>query len=557
MRHNIQELVFFEKLTTVSRINSVFELIWHLDVEANINKTVINVLFRNIATGEYVTDSIAPEFLKHCSVGSFFKAGRKLEDKDPSGEYEHISIDVPETGYFKNLGLELLNAGGKSYFADSSMNGWLADLCKNQKCMVFPQGEDNILIPCSVIAFTYYLLSHSMRVQLLAQNLQGLYEAIHYDPFTETARIILNTNARTEDAKHIARFALSKHATECWDNVMNGMRKLTYTSKSGRNFSHLIAKIPFVQNKLDMIIRCDILTNPAGGRTLLVHDIIEEWGELPFKKLCIARRANAPPAENANVVTKQDADTDHRVTNRAPSKVYSGHWVEQFEVANNPLWDDLEFEEEILPSRHEATKTKTLREKLSGKTVSLSSQQSKGNNPDEMVAKALLGQEEPKDNNVARMSLVEFRDMVDAFQRMDGVTNFFISSDMKVPLRRVSRRHRFTARESYDNSPTNRRHYLYVTFVYKSRHVCLVEFDQLGLSARVATYMFIASAPFNRECPVKAAQLFVEDAGNEIIVAEWAKINVVFDTKAHPVNSAKEHWQHWREKVLEFISSQS
>jgi|GEM_PF-2020137 len=557
MSQDIRDLAVFEKLTTVSRINSVFELLWHMDIEITAPKTVVNVLFRNVTTGEYITDEIAPEYLGYASVGSLFKAGKKLLDRLPTGDIQDITINVPQNGAFRSIDSVLFdseyNLNHTYKTKDGRLSSFFAKLCKKQMCMVFMNGADKIVIPCSVIAATYYLTSHSMRVQLFAQNLDGLYEAIHFDPSTKAVLLILHRNARTTDAARIARFALSPHAKQCWDNVMNSMRSSSFTNeKNGRKYTKLIAKIPVAQQNLAMTVRCHEARNPKGGTTILVHEILKECSELPFKALYVARRGSAPSGPDTLALTAFEAKSDDKLTNKPPSQTYKGHRVRQFNIPDNPLWRELDFQQVTLPSRHANIQLKTITEQSKEETVSLSSQRAKGGNLKNKVAQVSLEQVTPEHDTIQRMTLTEFRDMADGFSTMKGVTSLYRSPDLEVP-RKGTESPKRTLRESYDKTLTNRRHYLYVTFSYGGESVCLVEIDQTGLSTRIGTYVLVGRQHIGELQAKQAAKDFVYELSISKMQTEWLKQDVIFMTKSHPPNQDKKLWGSWRTRVLEMV----
>lgn len=552
MQLNIRDLAIFEKLTKVSRENNVYEVLCYLDVEFPDASTIINVLLRNVATGEYLKDQIAPEYMKFCSVGSYFKGGKKMVNRPPVGIVRDIEIDVPEPGNFHKFDSALAGTAHPENFLQKpgSTSYDYSRQCHGQHCMVFKQGTDTIVIPCSVIAASFYLTSHSMRVQLFAQNLEGLYEAINFDELSKTALIIMHRNARTEDAKRIARFHISRHAKKCWDNVMNMARERAIIGKK-HTYYPLIAKIPVIQNDLKMTVRGTDLPNSEGGTTLLVHEILREHTSVPFRKIYCGRRGNAEPVQDPITITEKDAKPSGNLTNKPPSKAYKGKWVHQFGVPSNPLWEEVEFEEIVLPLSQKFSDFKTGTEQTDD-TVDLSAQTPKGHDPDQKVAKADLQppKREPKQNNTQRMALTAFREMVSEFGGMDGVSSLYMSDDLEVPLKGDEYRDRYTLRESYDKDPGNRRHYTYATFDYNGKHVCLVEIDQTGMSTRIGTYVLISGTRLGAAEALRAAYNFVQDSKLDDVEVDWRGKGVLFSTKSHPPKLEKDAWGSWRKRVL-------
>lgn len=555
MLHNIRDLAIFEKLTTISRINSTFELVWHLDLELSPVKTVINVLFRNVITGEYVMDEIAPEFIGYCGVGSFFKGGKKLEERSPNGIIRDISINVTEDGEFSLFSSVISDSEYDLNFVqktkDSRTTYFFANKSKKQVCMVFKYGANKVVIPCSVIAAKYYMTSHSMRVQLFSQNLHGLYEEIFFDDSTATALIILHRNARNDDAKRIARFAFLPHAKTCWDNVMNSIRSSFFVNKDGREYSKLIAKIPVVQQDLAMTVRCHEAPNHEGSTTILVHEILDESSNLPYKFLYIGRRSSATPGPNTLSVPGLDTKTDCKMTIKPPSKAYKGHWVKQFNVPHNPIWDQVEFEQVELPACGEA-QSKQVTEEGDG-SVSLSTQRAKGIDPKDRVAGLSLVSSESMPNLFKSSILSEFRDMVSKFETTIGLTCLEVSRDLEVPCKGSQDRKRFTLRESYDNTPWNRRHYLYVLFKYNQKSVCLVEFDQTNISCKVGTYVLVATCSLNSGDALQVADYFVHDIRKTKMEMEFSKNFVSLMTKQHHQKPSPESQENWRKLVLDMV----
>lgn len=559
MQHNIRDIAVFKKIATVSRESNIYELVWYLDLELQSDQTIINALLKNINTGEYIKDAIAPECMGYCSVGSYFKGGKKLETRQGSGVIRDITIDVSESVPFDDVGAALRGTGYDQNFIQKSgsKNRDYAQSCKKQKCMVFQKGTDKVVIPCFVIAATFYLTSSSMRTQLFAQNLEGLYEAFHFDESTKTALIILHRNARTEDAKRIARFAISKYAKKCWNNVMNAGRELT-SVQNDTIYTSLTAKIPVIQDNLKMNVRCHELPNADGGTTTLVHEIRQEWTELPFDNLLCARRGNAPLDPNVTVSAEKDAKSNGRLTNRPPSRAYKGHFIRQFNVPYNPLWEQVTFEQITLPSLRDHAETTTVTEK-SDETVELSPQASKGSDPEQKVAKGDIQQEKPKAETV-RMALSEFREMVAGFEVMAGVTDLFMSSNLEVPLKGDWSRDYFTLRESYDGNPKHRRHYTYATFGYKGEFVCLVEIDQTGISTHVGTFVMTSATPIGATEAELATSDYVKSVSIGTMEDRWADQDIFFTTKSHPTTAKsdplkkpRDNWPNWTVKVLEMV----
>jgi hypothetical protein len=554
MLHNIRDLAVFEKLASVSRASSTFELLWYLDLEITPDKTVVNALFRNTTTGEHVIDSIAPEYIGYCSVGSFFRGGKKMVIVPPKGVVRDITIDVPEETIFRDIGSAISPSEYDLSFAHATKQGQsnYSYVSKKQKCMVFSKGSDKIVIPCCVIAGTYYLLSHSMRVQLFAQNIHGLYEAFNYDEQTDSAAIIMHRNGRTEDARHIARFARSSYSGQCWENVMNGIRATAYTNHAGREYFTLVAPIPVVQNNLLMRVRCHEAPNPDGGATYLVHEIIRERSVFPFKTLYLYRRKSATPDDDTKAKTELDAKSDGMLTNKPPSKAYTNHQVKHFNVPDNPLWHDIILIQVDLPPRQENAELMTVREETDD-SVQLSSQRAKGDDPVNKVARSSLDQKPPKKDPTPRMALAEFSEMVAGFEAMEGVTELFVSSELAVPLKKNESRSRLTMRESYDGDVWSRRHYMYATFMYGGMSVCLVEIDQSGLSTHVGTFVLVAQHSLGEAQASIAANDFVCEKSIGSMATWWEPLSVFFDTKSHPPNNDKEHWGSWRDRVLEMV----
>ncbi len=143
----------------------------------------------------------------------------------------------------------------------------------------------NVIFPHYEIARWYYLKSSSMTRQVLASNLEGLYEEINYlDKDKEKARMTLKYGASNGDAAEIARFALDEFSNIMFENFSLDLSASIYEDKNKRFKSmSLLANFP-IHGVTNFKVRGFVFNS-----TLFIYHIMEEDSGYPFEELEVLR----------------------------------------------------------------------------------------------------------------------------------------------------------------------------------------------------------------------------------------------------------------------------
>lgn len=429
----------------------------------------------------------------------------------------------------------------------------LSNFCKHQLCLVFVDGSDKIIIPCAVVAGTYYFTSSSMREQIFSQNLNGLYETANLDQQRKHASILLKPNAHDNDAMNIARFAHSTHAGRCWNFIMNHVRTNKRTGKNGESHCPLAAHIP-VEQELVMEVRGQRVKNPSGGTTLVVFEILNENGEYPFDSLEIQRRRHRHQSvTEVKTITQMKAEPDNHFVAGNPSHNYGTINIAKQQTSPNFQHPDIEVTKVLIPPRHEDLLSEEIQFITEGiDEVKLNFQHKMGGN--QKTAKGNLYTKKEKSESY-EMPLDDFIVMSSNLRNMPGVSNFNISEHLNMPQKFRKSTESLSQRESYDGNWKNKRKYAVVSFSYLGNIVRLVEIDQKGLPNGCSTYILISTGPISNDDIGAVVKGYVKSKPLSEITEEFRKRSMTLKTKNHPISNNNIHTQNWCNLLLEEIPS--
>ena len=144
-----------------------------------------------------------------------------------------------------------------------------------------------------LIGAAFYFLSTSMRIQLLSQNLKGLYypDTVTLNEKTKEASIKLKSNAADDDAKDIVRFITDKNAGKHWDEVVNNIRKMQFSKPKNETFVSVqfMADFPTAED-LEITVRAIRRKDPSSGKEkVLVLEMLNENSSFQFNWLTTYR----------------------------------------------------------------------------------------------------------------------------------------------------------------------------------------------------------------------------------------------------------------------------
>jgi hypothetical protein len=136
---NLDNIVVLPKMNLPTEKGRLFRLHWILDLVSDSHRSLINLVFQNTTTKFILVDTVPPELLSYCTIGSFFVKGKRLQAFN--GVEHTFTISSTDTNNF----IEARDAFTDADF-DLSLAGnskLYADICRNQLCFVLVQNGVN------------------------------------------------------------------------------------------------------------------------------------------------------------------------------------------------------------------------------------------------------------------------------------------------------------------------------------------------------------------------------------------------------------------------------
>ena len=545
---NLDQISVLPRMRAQSERGRVFKLIWILDLVSESSKTWVNLVFQNVKTHFILIDSIPPELLSYCTVGSFFQNGKKLSDT-PEG----ISWDFSITSNQNSLYHE-----AHKTFTDSehnlTLNHRYTDICWQQPCFVQQVDRIKIVIPCFVIAATYYFRSTSLREAVLSRKVPSLCESCSVDDFGH-AEIHLKSGANLGDARTIAKLLLDPFAKA----RLNLCKNFHYTTND-KAYSRIYVQFP-VEQIISMRARGIYSEEINGSGTFIVCQIVREDSAFPFSSIDVYYQGHEKSGtpEEQGVFPTQRKKHNNRMTNRSPSSNLVRQLLENSEIAQNEFLDNIIENRIAVPKCTEGLQPVSTTDD-SGDHVDLSAQLDHPGG--HSTAKAEI-EEKEKNRDKFEFPLEDFIQMVSKLKGHHVVTvggkqvelevTYFSVTQSDVPLKYEDTEN-VSIRESYDYTPNNRRQYAIIRFNCNNRHVCIVEIDQRGIgNARCSTKVLVA----NNAIPTQCAKDCVKDYINSRLLknreTNLKKNAIKFLRKNHPQGNdkvTKEGWKRWLLSIL-------
>lgn len=545
------------KISDPKHKGRVLRLLWIQDIFTKPNENYYKVLFQDIESGIYLRESIFPEFLSYYTIGACYKDGVLSKTNPPLGETFSVSVGSMGNNRFKRISEVIKDEEYNLKNSFISAEGNPIDFTeknKRQYCIVFQSGRQTIIFPCAVIGAAFYFTSTSMREQIFAQNIKGLYESGELDRKTKTARIIMKPGAANSDTKRIIRFATNKFAKDRWNAIKNNLlQEKKHLQRQGKDGSFVPLKIDFpVEEAFQLDVRAVKLPGEDGGKEkILVLEILKEYSGFEFERVIRIRREHKTNlGEDKNVIHTKAHKTTDEVTPKTPSSKLTTA------IINNPVEDksaaadDIEIIDEYIPA--EESNGHNVYENSEQK-ADLSIAQPRWNG-DKLTRRGVVEQN-PKKNketkNKEAFTLDDFIQMAEKLPETEGVMLFKMHKRGYVPFKYESPKE-CSLKESYDKTPNNRRQFIYVTFKYKGKNTCLVEIDQNNLTNGSSTYVLVSANGhgFTSTDAEFLLKLYVVDSKMDEFEKEFAAKEVNFLRKNHPAEKGERHYRLWCKELL-------
>jgi hypothetical protein len=542
---SLDDIVVLPKMNQPSQKGRMFQLRWVIDLISDSRRSYVNLVFKSTQGNFILVDSIPPELLSYCTIGSHFVDGRLFSkhhgtkhtftisssDMNNFVEAQELFTDDDFDLSFKNKNQTITNDNFNKTF--ESWRQHYSDISRRQLCFVQQDGPVKIVIPCFVIAATYYFNSTSLREAILSRKLESLYHSCTVDAEGH-ATIELKSSGNLGDAVNIARLKLDPFANQRLNLCKNHL-----SAKQSQMYQRIKVDFP-VEQDLTITARGEMVNHDDGSKTFIVFDILSEDSQYPFKSIDIHYQKDenelGENGEGAGTFPRPRKGSSGRMSDRRPTYSYVRHLLESCTPAENPNLKNIDKKRiaDKKPARDEQKSPQTVHDK--DKTDLSTQPHTTG---EQSVSKAEVREKEDAEKKP------KFEFSIDAFIQMvlqlqDEVHTIQLAgkaikttvesfgwSESVVP-RRTKGGTYVTLRESYDHKATNLRRCVYVTFTCMGRDVCLVEIDQanaehIGCSTRI----LVSGSEINKATAEECVKDYVDEKLLEDRKTELAKTGVV------------------------------
>ena len=556
MPANLDNFSILPKMRGQNQTKHTFQLVWNLDLNITSSCCLINLIFKNTLTGYYLVDSIPPELLSYCTIGSFFKNGIKVKDTKPLGDIIPITIRSSENNNISQIN-NLITDSEYDLSLNMDFNSSFLDhqslICKRQLCLMCHDNGMKIIIPCSVLAGVYYFRSTSLREAIFSRNLKALYESFTPADETRHAKITLKPGAADDDAKIISRFLSSEFAA-------NRMKMILNHANISKSQQVLKADFPVTQD-IKIKARGQLTADIHGNKTFIVFQILEEDSAFPFDSLdrCRWEQENSSTDEESQSFPVNQVNPSNNLTTSNPDRDYIRNLLRKEVSIINPN-DKVIRETDIKLIKNAINGAVSQVIIPSDSTVDLSTQM---DSPGETcVAKAYVEQHKKVESiDGYEMPLSEFEQMVSALNdythldknnHSEKVTGYTCSRQ-KVHQRDKTSRMRLSLKEVYSKETKIQRECAYVRFKYGSKNICLVEIDQAGLPGGCSTYVLVSPETVSDAVADDLVKDYVEGISLSYIKSKLVAKNIILEAKNHPRSNSIEHQTFWRNRLFQII----
>jgi len=303
--------------------------------------------------------------------------------------------------------------------------------------------------------------------------------------------------------------------------------------------------LPVEQEKLTIRARGHLADNPAGGKTFVVFEILEENSRYPFESICVTRRERQKSSgENIAKISADETASSGKITRTSPSSRQS---QKKLKSASASIFNPNAMFIVVTNKHIEADPDKEKEHLIVGED--LSAQRTKGST--QKVSNVMIEPEEEETPSGYEMPLEEFVRMAMELQGKKGVTDWSCSEETVWQKLRWKTT-RLTLKESYDRTEANRRRYAQVTFQYKGKQVCLVEIDQRGLPNGCSTFVLL-SGRHDAALAAKVVKWYVESVTHEKVETRLARSGVSFRIKHHPPGNTASDRSNWLSRLIKIL----
>ena len=525
----------------------IFKLLWIQSLKVTPLGNRFTVLFKDIKSDMHLIDLVNPECLWYYTVGAYYKNNHKVSRIPSEGDTMDIAVTSTRNNKILKIRQVIKDAEyalNQTFMGAKGLND-CSNYNKEQFCVVLENAQQEVIFPCALIGATYYFLSSSMKDQIFAQNLQGLYETVEFDPANiRKALIKMKPGSADSDAPHIVRFHKNEFAKQRWNAIGNNFRnEINRYSKTHVRF---IADFP-IRETFNMTVRGLRIAHLNDREKILVFDIVEEHSTFDFDDLEIVRNeyevGTAPRIDDV-IRTKAHITSDSLV-NKAPSSLLATASINMLMPEKNPNISKMNKTKTYIAQKGGDIHHTFQRD--SSVDISVSS------NTEDGEVDVRRGHMQRQDKEVKEkecFNLDDFKKMIGHLQG-DDIDMVQVNGPFKMPQRKNRKYRTISLREVYGKGDKGQREYLTVTFVCAEYYVCLIEIDQNMLPNGSATYVLASKGSHNFAADIdEFLEAFVKYEGIKKISKEIEGKGIRCLSKNHPVKKEDKFYENWCEDLL-------
>lgn len=552
---DLDNISVLPRLSAPEENGRTFKLVWALDLVTQSSRQYINLAFQNVRSNFTIIDSIPPELLSYCSVGSYFQNGKK-SPASPNGARASFTIDSSSNNLFVEAQAALFDPG--NVLLPDGIGETYRRLCLQQMCFVQYCGSTKIVIPCFVIAAAYYFKSTSLREAILSRRLRSLFYSCELDADNRHATIALRPGANIGDAKTIARLWLDPFGKKRLNACINHQ-----FSRASSKYRPLFIDFP-TEQPITLTARGQYLKDQEGTTTFVVFEILEENSRYPFDSIDVYHEVDAPVGteqSEGSTYPKSGAKHCGQMTNRSPSSRLVRQFLQKSPAVKNNHADTIE-EQRIPVAKPSEEETKVETVVPGDEEADLSAQPTTpGDHP---VARANVLEKQPQEPNKFEFSLDMFIQMVSHLRDHPpslGKGSEAVAmpvQDFRVVEDYVYRKNptdeHSTLKESYDNTGTNRRRCAYIFFTCRNLKICVVEIDQRAIgNGRCSTRVMISDRDIPESLAEDCVKVYVVGRPLTEMNSALENLDIKLFRRKHPRNEGEYFQVLWRSWLLKTI----
>ncbi|XOB65898.1 hypothetical protein ACMC5R_03885 [Deferribacteres bacterium DY0037] len=476
---------------------------------------------------KYLNCPIPFELYYGTYIGAQYSYGKIKTNISKNAQSKLIEFDPAKIEYtaFRNI-INAFNIGPSvydhSFSSDDGGKKYQHEIL-NQNVATVNNGNSIFILPCFLIASTFYFTSSKMVNMIMTGNFNdALYGDIEFNK-NGVPIVFYKKSYPTSDIPYVVLYHTSSHAKYLW-NRLRFFRK-----PSSINYLYTDTKLPY--NKIKTF-KCYVSKLPS--KTHNVYRIIG----IPFSdtffdyKLYVRATYEDITGSQFHTIDKENPQTTDILSEKSPNNKFITK-VTRVELQQNEIIKSNIAISDLVISSNKGSDTYLTNLLDSDEITNLGfgDPTNNGQNTPTMSKR-------PEKPTVSK----EYKIKGTAFGFIDEIANILQSNygctllrktDGRVPRRKKkSKRAKLTLRESYDGTLDNMRAYRFVEFLIENRHVVLVDIDFDKMETRTSVFILIGKKISDADIK-SLLQHYVDSTKYVDIEKEMSTREIQFHYKKH------------------------